>query len=170
MNLRILRLLSVCALISAGCSDEHTSDQRTEQRTQHQSGMLDAKAPPKWLDALSSVEPAGWLIDRELAAGRTLSDKDAAKLRESLASAAKLFKEDPRMIANRAVQLEEMLEPTNGRESAIWLVNQLTYIVPVPGRIEGFGAIGQQYYNMRKAGFSEQDALQDLSRRYGSRG
>lgn len=74
------------------------------------------------------------------------------------------------MIANRAVQLETMLNPTDGRESAVWLVTELAQVVTEPGRVEGFGALGQQYYNMRKAGLSEQDALQDLSRRYRSRG
>lgn len=74
------------------------------------------------------------------------------------------------MVANRAVQLEEMLDPNNGHETAVWLLRQLSGVVMESGRIEGFGALGLQYYNMRKAGLSEQDALQDLSRRYGSRG
>jgi len=74
------------------------------------------------------------------------------------------------MIANRAVQLEAMLDPTDGRETAVWLIAALADIVKEPGKVESFGAVGQQYYNLRKAGLNERDALDDLSRRYGSRG
>jgi hypothetical protein len=170
MKFGIFGIFGAFMLLVIGCSDENASTQRTEQHPKQHSGLADRKVPPNWLDATSDVEPAGWLIERETASGRAFNSEDADKLRQSLATASKLFKEDPRMIANRAVQLEEMLDPTDGRESAVWLLNQLTYIVPEPGRIEGFGALGQQYVNMRKAGFGERDALQDLSRRYGSRG
>lgn len=74
------------------------------------------------------------------------------------------------MVANRAVQLEAMLDPTDGRETAVWLLAMLSEVVTEPGKVEGFGALGQQYYNLRKTGLSERDALQDLSRRYGSHG
>jgi hypothetical protein len=166
MKLGIYWLFGVCALLSVGCSDDSTSNQHAEQR----SGLIQTQAQPSWLDATSKIEPATWLIEREANSGRTLSAEDADKVRQSIATAAKLLKEDPRMIANRAVQLETMLDPTDGRETAVWLVTELAEVVTEPGRVEGFGALGQQYYNMRKAGLSERDALRDLSRRYGSRG
>lgn len=119
---------------------------------------------------MSDIEPASWLIAREANAGRALKAEDADKVRQSIATAAKVFKEDPRMIANKAVQLEVMLDPTDGRETAVGLIAVLTDVIRVPGKVEGFGAIGQQYYNLRKTGLSERDALNDLSRRYGSRG
>jgi hypothetical protein len=159
-------LFWLCALLSAGCSDNSAPAQHAEQR----SGLTQAQPQPRWLDAMSDVEPAAWLISRETSSGRDLKAEDAAKVRKSLATASKVFKEDPRMIANRAVQLETMLDPADGRESAIWLLTELTDVINEPGRIEGFGALGQQYYNLRKTGLSEQEALQDLSRRYGSRG
>lgn len=166
MKLGICWLLGACVLLAVGCSDESTSNQHAEQR----SGLVRTHAQPSWLDATSEIEPAAWLIERESTSGRNLSAEDANKLRQSLTTVSKLFREDPRMIANRAVQLETMLDPTDGRESAVWLVTELAQVVTEPGRVEGFGALGQQYYNMRKAGLSEQDALQDLSRRYRSRG
>lgn len=166
MKLGKFWLFGVCALLSAGCSDDNASNQHTE----HRSGLTQAQAQPAWLDAMSEVEPAGWLIAREASSGRSLKTEDAAKVRQSIAAASKLFKEDPRMIANRAVQLETMLDPTDGRETAVWLLTELADVVSEPGRVEGFAALGQQYYNLRKTGLSERDALQDLSRRYGSRG
>lgn len=159
-------LFGVCALLSVGCSDNSPSNQHAEQR----SGLTRTQAQPSWLDATSEIEPATWLIAREASSGRPMTAEDAEKIRQSIATVAKLFKEDPRMIANRAVQLETMLDPTDGRETAVWLVRELADVVTGPGRIEGFGALGQQYYNMRKQGLSEREALQDLSRRYGSRG
>lgn len=59
---------------------------------------------------------------------------------------------------------------TDDRETAVWLVEVVADVVREPGRVEGFGAIGQQYFNLRKSGLSERDALDDLSRRYRSRG
>jgi hypothetical protein len=159
-------LFGACVLLSMGCSDEGASNQHAEQR----SGLVQTQTQPRWLDATSNLDPATWLIDREANSGKSLTAEEADEVRQSIAAVAKLFKEDPRMVANRAVQLEEMLDPTNGRETAVWLLRQLSGVVTESGRIEGFGALGLQYYNMRKAGLSEQDALQDLSRRYGSRG
>lgn len=167
MKLCILGLLGVLAMLEVGCGDEQAPKQHAEQG---HSGFSHAERKANWLDAFSEVEPATWLIERESTMGRNLSAEDANNLRQSLAAVSKLFREDPRMIANRAVQIETMLDPTDGRESAVWLLTELAHVVTEPGRVEGFGALGQQYYNMRKAGFSEQDALQDLSRRYGSRG
>lgn len=149
------------ALLFAGCGDEHVPDQHAQQR----SGII-ASAQPNWLDATSDIEPAVWLIAREKDAGGNNGADDEVALRRSLVAIAALYKDDPRMIANRAVQIEIMLDPSDGRESAIWLINNLGKVITEPGRIEGFGALGQQYYNMRKAGLSEQDALADLSRRY----
>jgi hypothetical protein len=156
----------VFVLLTTGCSDDHGRDQHAEQR----SGLSREVQPPGWLDANAKVEPAAWLINREMAAGRHLDVQDESKLRQSLATAATRFKEDPRMIANRAVQLETMLDTKGRKESAVWLINQLSAIVREPGRVEGFGALGQQYYNMRKAGLSEQETLNELTNRYRPRG
>jgi len=73
------------------------------------------------------------------------------------------------MIANRAVQLETMLKNAGGTETAILLIARLTDAIAGPGRIESFGAAGQQYYNLRQAGMSGEQALGELSRRYGPR-
>ncbi len=113
--------------------------------------------------------PEIWLAGHEEKAGVKLSSGETAELRRSLAAASARFKESPRMVANHAAQLEEMLRAEGGDETAVALISTLTGVVAV-GRIESFGAAGQQYYNMRKAGFSSRQALDELSKRYGSRG
>jgi hypothetical protein len=171
MTLRIFRVLAACALFAAGCSDEPASNQQAEhQSSEMHSGLTGNGNPPKWIDATSRVDPVAWLIEREKSLGRDLSADDADQLRQSLAKAAERFKEDPRMIANRAVQLETMLNPEDASESAAQLVGRITDVVHETGRAEGFGALGQQYYNLRKAGLSGQEAIDDLTRRYGSPG
>jgi len=171
MTLRIFRVLAACVLFAAGCSDEPVSNHEAEhQSSEKHSGLAGNDNLPKWIDATSRVDPVAWLIKREKALGRDLSADDAEQLRQSLAKAADRFKEDPRMIANRAVQLETMLKPRNTSESAVQLVGRITDIVHETGRAEGFGALGQQYFNLRKAGLSEQEAIDDLTRRYGSPG
>lgn len=73
------------------------------------------------------------------------------------------------MIANRAVQLEQMLKEEGGDETAVMLIGELTRVI-APGHIESFGAAGHQYYNMRKGGFSSERALAELSKLYGEGG
>jgi hypothetical protein len=166
MKFRTFWLMGACALLFAGCDDSSSINQHADQR----SGLTQSQAQPGWLDPTSDIDPAGWLISREASRGKTVKAEEADIIKASIANAAKIFKEDPRMIANRAVQLEVMLDPTDDRETAVWLVEVLTDVVREPGRVEGFGAIGQQYFNLRKSGLSERAALDDLTRRYRSRG
>lgn len=171
MARHIFRVLTACVLFVAGCSDEPAFNRPAEnQSSEKHSGLAGNDDLPKWIDARSHVDPVVWLIKREKVSGRALSVEDADRLRQSLAKAADRFKEDPRMIANRAVQLETMLAPRDASESAVQLIGRITGVVHEEGRAEGFGALGQQYYNLRKAGLSEQEAINDLTKRYGSPG
>ncbi len=113
--------------------------------------------------------PGDWLIAREMKSGAKLAPGDADQLRRSLVEASARFKDTPRMIANRAVQLEQMLKDQGSNETASVLIGGLTRAI-APGRIESFGAAGQQYYNMRKAGLSSERAFDELSKRYGTGG
>ena len=71
------------------------------------------------------------------------------------------------MIANRAVQLEGMLAGVPASEKALDLIESLTAVVG--SRAESFGAICQQYYNLRSSGLGREEALSDLKQRYGGR-
>ncbi len=145
------------------CSEEQHHQQSADKRS-----GLSKPGQTDWLAMQDDVSPETWLVGREEKAGIKLSLDETDRLRRSLFDASARFKESPRMVANHAAQIEEMLRAEGGDESAVSLITTLTDAV-APGRIESFGAAGQQYYNMRKAGFSSQQALDELSKRYGSR-
>ncbi|MBS0252990.1 MAG: hypothetical protein JSR78_18180 [Proteobacteria bacterium] len=148
----------------SGCSNEQPTQPHAEQR----SGLTKVAAK-SWLTEQDDVKPEVWLIEHEAkdADGKTTTQK-SGEIRRILIEASEKFHDTPRMIANRAVQLEDMLKDEGGAETAINLITMLNSAV-APNRIESFGAAGQQYYNLRKAGFTGDEALDALSRRYGSR-
>jgi hypothetical protein len=166
----MLKLLSVLVLSTGlvfalfGCSDEQPSQQRVEKR----SGLAKF-GTSDWLMPQDDVQPEDWLIAHEAKHGFAISSiSDPRDVRRALNEASEKFHDSPRMIANRAVQLEGMLKEEGGGETAIVLISGLNRAVSA-NRIESFGAAGQQYYNMRKAGFTGEQALDALSKRYGSR-
>lgn len=147
-----------------GCSDEQQPQRHAEQRS-----GLSAVGQSDWLAARDDVMPEVWLIAHESKAAEASPSGDLRVVRRSLAEASTKFNDTPRMIANRAVQLEKMLKSEGVEENAIVLINRLNDAI-APGRIESFGAAVEKYYNMRKAGMSGDQALDVLSKRYGSRG
>ncbi|MBS0235320.1 MAG: hypothetical protein JSR99_17770 [Proteobacteria bacterium] len=158
-------VFSLFILIAAGltaCSDEQPPRRSAEQR----SGLAKV-AEKSWLTLQDDVRPEVWLIEHEENGGVKSSNASESAVRRALAEASAKFRDSPRMIANRAVQLEGMLKEEGGDESAIVLISRLNGAI-APNRIESFGAAGQQYYNMRKAGLSEQQAIDALSKLYGS--
>jgi hypothetical protein len=171
MTLSTFRLCGVFILLFVGCGAflGCGEEQRREESPERRSGIeVPDRGPPSWLGARDGIEPAEWLIEREKASGSHLSESDVRNVRVYLSKASARFKESSRMIANHAAQLEVMLKPEGQNETAIVLITRLTDMVGEADHPQGFGAIGQQYYNLRKAGFSVQQALDDLSKRYGS--
>jgi hypothetical protein len=144
-----------------GCGEEQPPQHRAEQR----SGLAKV-GEAKWLSEQDDVKPEDWLIEHETKIGSGTA-ADTVDVRRSLIAASEKFHDSPRMIANRAVQLEDMLKSEGGDETAIVLISKLTGIIG-SNRIESFGAAGQQYYNLRKSGFTGEQALDALSKRYGS--
>lgn len=155
----LARALSAAAIILVGgCSDEPDVD-RTE------------RAPPKQPPALHEHErlevtegpsPAQWLASRQT--GRDLTKEDPLVLAYAamLKSAGRRFREYPRMIANRAVQLEEMLAEKGIPETAPQIIEGLSGVAGDVRYVESFGALCQQYYNLRLQGLQRKDALQLL--------
>jgi hypothetical protein len=165
MSSLVFRSFAVFALLAAGCGEEQPPDRHAERR----SGFDTVQGNSNWLDALTKADPAVWLLERQSAAGESVDPARLRDLQQLLKKAASRFKEETRMIANHAVQLEQMLQTKGEGENAVWLIERLTDVVSEVGRIDGFGALGQQYYNLRNAGYSKQAALDELSRHYGSR-
>lgn len=116
----------------------------------------------KWLGERDAVTPERWLASRE--AKTDLADKDQAVLsmRERLVAAAHRFGDPPRMIANRAVQLEEMLAGAGIVESAPELIVSLSSATSDSRPNAGFGSLCQYYFNLRKQGLDREAALKQL--------
>ncbi|SFV34031.1 hypothetical protein [Hyphomicrobium facile] len=154
----------VTAALLSACSEEQQRQEGGEKR----SGIVKADEAG-WLARQDEIQPVDWLIARQGKSGAKLASEEAHRLRNSLAEASKRFKDSPRMIANRAVQLEQMIKEQGGDETAVMLIAELTRAI-APGHIESFGAAAHQYYNMRKAGFTSERAFDELSKRYGEGG
>ena len=114
----------------------------------------------KWLDAHSSVTPEQWLASRVAQKDLAETDPKVEAMRAELQTAAKRFGDEPRMIANRAVQLEEMLAARGIDEGAPELIALLSSSAAEPK--EGFGSVCQHYFNLRQQGIGRDAALQQL--------
>lgn len=117
---------------------------------------------PLWLEAHHEINPADWLIIRSQVAleGEITSQPHRVNL---LKKASQHFPESPRMIANRAVQLEDMLREIGIEESAVSLIDNFTHL-PTQGTPHNFSAYCQYYFNIRARGYPQGYALTELSR------
>lgn len=160
----ISALALVITAVLSGCSDEQPTQHPADQR----SGLTKVGAK-SWLTEQDDVRPEVWLIEHEAKRddGKMAATK-SGEIRRALIEASEKFHDTPRMVANRAVQLEDMLKAEGGDETAISLITMLNGAID-SNRIESFGAAGQQYYNLRKAGFTGGQAIEALAKRYGSR-
>lgn len=121
---------------------------------------------PDWLSPTDGTDPARWLAGRE--AGHPLPGDAAAvrELRESLDKARSAFVEDKRMIANRTVQLGQMLSEIGKTESYRGLIDGLGAIASARGRHKSlYGEMCQHYYNTRSQGADHATALTRLETR-----
>lgn len=164
-KLALLMALSVmtCTTLVA-CSDD--VPQSAERRTSD-GGVTSHKA--KWLEPSSEISPAQWLASRNEASPRSLHDGEVQRIAALLAEAHKRYRESERMIANRSVQVEGMLQQIGYKETAIDILEDLSDIASEVGQTEGYGSISQYYFNLRASQTSRADALTTLKARYGSK-
>jgi hypothetical protein len=153
-------LFAFIPVLGTGCDDDALPDAATTTTAPA------AQTPPvwhlKWLGERDKTTPELWLASREAGADLDDSDPSVVAMHESLTLAAERFHDKPRMIANRAVQLEEMLAEAGIDESARDIIRTLTLAVESGARIEGFGSMCQYYYNLRKQGLGHDAALARL--------
>ena len=125
----------------------------------------------EWLGLTEDMLPEDWLVRRRLAATAEIDPQEVEAVRTLLAKASGQFGDKPRMIANRAAQLEAMLADKGQREDALVLIETLMRAVPASSRpTGGFGQICQYYFNLRSQGLDRAHALAALSERYGPSG
>lgn len=149
-------------LVLAGCGDEPAREEASPVVARR-----DTAARSDWLGADDRTDPALWLAAR--AAGHPVPAADAtvAALRAALSHARPHFIEDERMIANRTAQVARMVTGVPDPET---LVSGLTAVVAPTGRRQLYGALCQQYVNLRTAGADNRTALDRLRESYGAQG
>ena len=158
---------AVVALALSACggdaSDEGAAEQPVVART------TEADVPP-WLAQTEAMDPARWIASRE--AGRLVPEADprAVALRAGLDRAGSAFIEDRRMIANRTVQLGQMLAEAGMPEGYASLLDGFVGVAGASHRRQLYGEMCQHYFNTRRQGDDPPTALARLAERYGAQG
>ncbi|MDP4021380.1 MxaH protein [Methylobacterium sp. NEAU 140] len=119
---------------------------------------------PAWLSPTDGTDPARWLAGRE--AGHTLpADAEPVRaIRAALTGARDGFIEDPRMIANRTVQLGQMLAEVGKGEGYGALIDGFGRVAARRGRHKSlYGEMCQHYFNTRNRGLDHAAALAELA-------
>jgi len=151
------------AALSA-CSDDPEPVSPADEAQQE--SQTKALARQSWLQSSDDIAPEVWLVARMTRMEVSSEDPEVARVAALLDAAGHRFRESPRMIANRAVQLQEMLAEAGIMEEAPKLVEDMSFIVDGASGAEGFGALCQHYYNLRSTGLRRDAALAALKRRY----
>ncbi|HEY8262370.1 MAG TPA: hypothetical protein VIG55_14245, partial [Methylosinus sp.] len=90
--------------------------------------VVDARTTtPTWLTLKDDVDPAAWLAAHR-SGGAAPDAAEVARLRKALAEAGMFFLESPRMLANRAAQLGDMLAAAGLGEDMATLLDDLSRV------------------------------------------
>jgi hypothetical protein len=158
-----LRVVGMClavasvALTLSACSDDPQSKTATPVPVETKPAIHRMTR----LGKLDHIEPERWLASREAGRDLPLPDPAVAKMRQTLRSAERNFREFPRMIANRAVQLENMLGGAKG-ELAPDLIARLSHVAGNERYVDSFGSVCQQYFHLRSQGMTPEAAIESL--------
>lgn len=139
----ILLGFTACLLIATGCDQtpEYAMDDSADNKEQ---------SIPRWLDGEVEMSPQEWLVKRS----RDEVDDPEADVENAallLVAAAERYDESYRMIANRMIQLEDMLFEQDINETA---VNLLEWFVELPelSTPHSLSALCQYYSTLRGQG------------------
>jgi len=159
-------VVAVAAFALAACGDEAPRSRSHDKAT---SAIETEPHQAKWLELSNPLSPAQWLASHGEPKARTLDDPEVRHLDELLNRANARYRESERMIANRAVQLSDMLKPLGIQETPTAIIVDLVGIAGEVGQTEGFGAVSQHYFNLRASRIARSDALTTLKARYSSK-
>jgi hypothetical protein len=159
VRLASIGTLGVVLAFLGGCNDQaQISPSKTAAIAQ--SGAAIAKK--HWLDISDPTRPELWLASREAKVDLPPSAPRVEALRNLIALAGRRYIETPRMIANRAVQLEEMLAARGIAEDAGLAIEGLAALREDSGDRRSFGEAVQHYFNIRQIAPSREQALRSL--------
>ncbi|ODA66670.1 hypothetical protein A7A08_02438 [Methyloligella halotolerans] len=152
----------LCAMLPllGACGDEVSAPKQAEE-IPTDSTQSKTLAKTGWLTVHDKISPAQWLASREAGHDVELEDPRVKALHKKLQDAKSVFGTPYRMTANRAVQLEEMIDKEGWEhEDAAELITTFTEIGVSKTSGEGFGQLAQAYFQLRKQGLSRDEALQ----------
>jgi hypothetical protein len=122
---------------------------------------------PAWLSPTDGTDPARWLAGREAGHSVPAGSDSVRALQDALAEARTVFIEDPRMIANRTAQLEQMLAEIGKTERSASLLTGFSAVAARRGRHKSlYGEMCQHYFNTRARGIDHAAALALLADRF----
>ncbi len=158
----VCTILVALGVMLAGCGEEPVQEATTPPAPV-------TSAPPAshqldWLRQTDPVAPEQWLASRQVGRDLDLYDPDVGTMRQTLEVAALRFRDHPRMIANRAVQLEEMLKEKHIDERAPTIIVTLSEVPGNKRYLESFASLTQQYYNLRMDGLDREQAIEALKK------
>ncbi|MBU3889500.1 hypothetical protein FM996_05530 [Methylosinus sporium] len=155
------RLAALCATLAALlCACKDTNPQQPPAVEVKRKDEL-----PKWLTPIDRVDPAYWLAARK-SGGAPVDEGREERLRAALEVGAAHFLESPRMLANRAAQLADMMAEIGAAEDEAESIESLARVAAATGSKQTFGDLCQHYFNLRKQGATRDSALADLRERY----
>ena len=152
-------LLVLLPVLAIGC-DEATEPEATTAAPSGRAAKPGAAAH-QMARRSQQDDARAWLASRQAKCRSRRERSVGLAIGASLSAAADRFRDPPRMIANRAVQLEEMLASEGITETAPELIDALSSAAGSTAR-EGFGAICQHYFILRKQGLGRDAALEQL--------
>ncbi len=158
-----LRRLALPALLAlaAGCADD--APQAPARRAADvPAPAASATSPRTWLAHNDTTPPATWLARHAEGDDREADAAAIARATRTLEAAAREYTDPPRMLANRAVQLRQMLDDLTPAEDAITLLDALASM-PVGHGGRDVATDVQHYANLRRQGHDHPDALARLA-------
>lgn len=151
-------VLALAVALAAGCSDEAQEPQAARTVPQPPPALHQLKR----LEVTDGPSPAQWLASRQARRDLDAQDSLVVAYAAMLDAAGRRFRDYPRMIANRAVQLEGMLAEKGIPETAPQIIEGLSSVPGDKRYVESFGALCQQYFNLRMQGLQRHEALKLL--------
>ncbi|WP_144428285.1 hypothetical protein [Azospirillum thiophilum] len=177
-------VLAVLLSATVACDAQSDGNSGAEDSKAGETGVEETGAPAEalptssmankgWLDANDRTPPEQWLASRSAHADLSLSAPSVASFHALLVRADHAYDETPRMIANRVVQLQEMLAGRGMAEGTDSLIEGFLSLGAggaggVAGGVAGrgskrrFGEDCQHYFYLRSAGLDHRDALAAL--------
>ncbi|WP_440223452.1 hypothetical protein ACQQ2N_20580 [Dokdonella sp. MW10] len=153
--------LPVLLAMFAGCSED--APQAPARRATDATAPASPAAPPRaWLAHTDATPPTVWLARHAEGDDREADAAAIARATRSLDAAARAYTDPPRMLANRAVQLRQMLDHLAPAEDAITLLDALASM-PVGHGGRDVATDVQHYANLRRQGHDHADALARLA-------